>query len=340
LKIEGIAWKPGTVERGRLPAVELSDGTRVSIPVLTVTGKKPGKTLFLSSVMHGQEITGIEVIRRVCREEVQPRELSGRIIAIPIANPLAFHTSSYHTLRYDYQDLNRSFPGDPKGSITLRLADSIWKVAAESDFVIDLHCLPRAMGNGFSVVRPIGTKGVNRKCFEMAKAFSLPIAVSLPGGPEERSLQPGLQARSVVNGIPALLTEMNDWRRISEPTVIAGVKGVLNVLKRFKMLHGRMEKQKGPRMPGVLLRKTLLANKGGIFHPVAKLGDYVKKGTVIARVLNPYGDEVEVFRAPFDSYVCGFPQLENQALATGDYVASLAVRGRMKDYLLTRVSRT
>jgi uncharacterized protein len=110
---------PG-IQFSYLEGMELSDGTSVKIPVITVTGKNTGKTLFLISTLHDQEITGIEIIRRICRERVNPEKLSGRIIAIPIGNPLAYHSSSYHTLRYDYQDLNRSFPGDANGSTTVR----------------------------------------------------------------------------------------------------------------------------------------------------------------------------------------------------------------------------
>jgi uncharacterized protein len=306
-----------------LKGMELSDGTGVKIPLITVTGKNPGKTLFLISTLHGQEITGIEIIRRICRERVDPEKLSGRIMAIPIGNLLAYYSSSYHTLRYDYQDLNRSFPGDPYGSTTVRLANMIWQVASKCDLLIDLHCIPRAMGDGYSIVRPIGTDVVNKMCFEMAEAFGLTISISRPKNIDEVSLYPGLQACAVSAGIPSLLLELNDWRRISASTADAGVKGVLNILKHFGMIEGNPEPQTGKVLTARLLQTMITANSGGILHPIAELGSFIKKDERIARILDPFGDEKEVIAAPFDAYLLAYPQTENQAIATGEYVALL-----------------
>ena len=127
----------------------------------------------------------------------------------------------------------------------MRIANIIWQVASKCDLLIDLHCIPRAMGDGYSIVRPIGTESVNRACFEMAEAFGLTISISKPKNVDEVSLHPGLQACAVSAGIPSLLLELNDWRRISGPTVEAGVKGILNVLRKFGMISGNLEPQIG-----------------------------------------------------------------------------------------------
>jgi predicted deacylase len=323
LSAENFKSSPGTVEFGYLKGIELSDGTKVGIPIISVNGKNPGKTLFLISTLHGQEITGIEIIRQICREIVDPNVLNGRIVAIPIGNPLAFYSSSYHTIRYDYQDLNRCFPGDPNGSTTVRIASMLWQVASKCDYLIDLHCIPQAMGDGYSIVRPIGTDFVNKECFEMAEAFGLTISVSKPKNVDESVLQPGLQACAVSAGIPSLLLELSDWRRITRTTVEAGVKGVLNILKRFGMINGNLEAQSGKVLQTRLIQSMIFSSSGGILHPIAELGDALKRGDKVARILDPFGDEKETITAPNDSYLLAYPQTENQAIATGEYVALL-----------------
>jgi predicted deacylase len=313
----------GTLEFSFLKCIELSDGTDIKLPVITVNGTKPGKTLFLISTLHGQEITGIEIIRRICREEIKPSKLKGRIIAIPIANPLAFNTSSYHTIRYDYKDLNRSFPGDMRGSTTLRIADVIWKVVSKCDMLIDLHCITRALGNGYSIVRPVGNDDINKTCFEMANVFGLTVTVSKPRNVDEVNANPGLQEYAVSKGIPSLLLELNDWRRISGPTVEAGVTGIRNVLVNFGMIRGNLKRQRGKIIRSHLSQKMIMTNSGGIMHPRAELGERLKKGEIVAEILDSFGNIKETIRAPSDCYLLAFPQTENQAIATGEYVALL-----------------
>jgi predicted deacylase len=319
MEMDEISGKPGVLVKGHIKGIELADGTAVNLPVLSLQGRQAGPTLFLISAIHGQEITGIEIIRRIFRKKVNAESLHGRIVAILIGNPLAFYSSSYHTLRYDYQDLNRSFPGDPEGSTTQRLASSIWALASKSDYLIDLHCIPRALGNGYSIVRPVSkNRKINQKCFEMAFAFGLVTTVSIPKNVHETNQVLGLQANAVKAGIPSLLIELNDWRRISESTVRAGVKGILNVMKMIGMIDGNIQKKMNRRVKP-LIQRMIMSTRGGIFHPMAKLGDFVKKGEIVARIDDVFGDTVEQIKAPFDSYVLAYPQTENQAIATGEY---------------------
>lgn len=323
LEIQGVKEIRGSVESGYLKGIELADGTIIRIPIISVTGKKPGKTLFLSSTIHGQEITGIEIIRRLCRERIKPNRLTGRVIAVPISNPLAFNVSSYHTLRYDYQDLNRVFPGDPQGSITQRLAHSIWNVASTADYLIDLHCIPKGMGNGYGVVRPLGKPAVNNEVYKMARALGLTVTISLPKIVKETHEPPGLQAMAVTSDIPALLIELNDWRRISNSTVTAGVTGVLNVMTRLGMIKGRMIKQRNVKTLGPLYQKRIRANRGGILIPVADVGDYVKKDQEVSRIYDAHGNLVERVKAHVTGYVLAYPQMENQTVCEGDQVVTL-----------------
>ena len=85
----------------------------MSTPVLVVNGSKPGPVLCLTAAVHGDELNGIEIVRRVLYN-LNAVKLSGTVIGVPIVNLQGFRRGS----RYlpDRRDLNRFFPGDPRGS--------------------------------------------------------------------------------------------------------------------------------------------------------------------------------------------------------------------------------
>ncbi len=136
-KIGTIAAEPGTTSYGTIKAVETLDGN-VEIPVILVNGTKPGSKLYVGSTIHGNELTGIEVIRRIL-EQIEPGNLSGTLIALPVQNPLAFRASTRMTFLEDI-DANRTFPGKADGGTSERISYILLKIASKSDAVIDLHC--------------------------------------------------------------------------------------------------------------------------------------------------------------------------------------------------------
>ncbi|MEM1995043.1 MAG: succinylglutamate desuccinylase/aspartoacylase family protein [Nitrososphaerales archaeon] len=321
LEIGDIKAASGTKCFGSLGAIELADGSTVKIPLMVVRGVKEGPTLLLISAIHGPEIIGVEIIRRVLREEIDPKTLTGSIIALPVANPLAFQQSSYVTPYYDFYDLNRAFPGDLQGTTTARLAGLIWSAVSKSDYVIDIHAVPNPLGYGYTVVRPIGKVRIDDKALNLAKAFGLTITISKQPRIEESGRLPGLQIVASRSGIPSILVEMNGWRSWSKEAADAGVIGVLNVMKYLKMIRGTLQKQQGVVLPRSLQTQMLFANKGGLIHTEISPGASIKAGDVVARIFNVYGELVENIKTPRDGYLCAYPYMENQAVATGDYVA-------------------
>ena len=321
LKIGDVSVAAGERGFGSLGYVELADGTQVRIPLMIVRGLKRGPSLLLLSTIHGPEILGIEVIRRIIREEVNPKRLVGSILAIPVANPLAFQNASYVTPYFDYFDLNRSFPGDSQGTITVRMADMIWSAVSKSDYIIDIHGVPNAMGHGYTVVRLSGKDSVDKNAIDMARAYGLSIVISEQRRIEEKGRLPGLQALAMHNGIPCILVETSGWRVWSRTAADSGVRGVLNVMKTLGMIPGSVEKQEGFVCPKPLKTHMLFANKGGILHLMKSPGEQIAAGDTVARILNIYGDEVETIKSPKAGYVCAYPFMENQAVAAGEYVA-------------------
>ena len=137
LTINGITVKPGTRVSIDLPTGRLYTHTPLTVPVHVVSGKKAGPRLFISAAIHGDEINGVEIIRRFLKLPALKR-LHGTIIAIPIVN---VHGLINHS-RYlpDRRDLNRSFPGSEKGSLAARLANTFMKeIVEKSTHGIDLH---------------------------------------------------------------------------------------------------------------------------------------------------------------------------------------------------------
>src|SRR5262249_36633153 len=147
-----------------------------SLPVLIANGARPGPTLYLGALIHGNEPGGAEVIRRVVREQVDSSELAGAIIAIPIQNPHAFRTSSYHSID-DGLNANRIFPGDASETLTSRAVAALWARALEqSDYVIDLHC--NAVGSIlFNFVRT-GPSEAGAVSVELSRAHGFTTVIS------------------------------------------------------------------------------------------------------------------------------------------------------------------
>jgi predicted deacylase len=141
--IGSVRAKPGELKRGNLAGVQLRDSTFAPLPLLVANGEMEGSTVTVISTIHGLEIAGIEVIRRVLREQIDLSNLAGTIIAVPVGNPLAFRHLSYVTPQYDFSNMQGSFPGSPKSSTTARITHQISELVLKSDYFIDLHCVPQ-----------------------------------------------------------------------------------------------------------------------------------------------------------------------------------------------------
>jgi uncharacterized protein len=285
---------------------------------------EPGPTLYVGALIHGDEIAGVEVIRRVLREEVDPARMSGAVIAIPVQNPLAFRASSYHSLE-DGLNANRIFPGDHTESLTSRAVAAISKYALDqSDYVLDLHCNARDSVL-FNFTRT-GDFPAAQESVRLSQVFGFTTVLSEAKrhgfGFEERLV--GLMADyTLANGKPTLTVELTPTHDWDEKSIQAGVRGVLNVMRHLKMIDGTVEPQP-PDLPivdkvlGPQLRVT--ANRGGFVQTVEPVGAWVTKGQIVARVRDAWGDVIEEVASPADGYVLAYPHHKNHAAASGDIV--------------------
>ncbi|MFP3949254.1 MAG: succinylglutamate desuccinylase/aspartoacylase family protein, partial [Longimicrobiales bacterium] len=172
---------PGTREHLKLPVARLTTGSLLSVPLEVVHGRKPGRAVWLSGAIHGDELDGVEIIRRVL-DRLRPETLDGTVVAAPIVNVYGFESGS----RYlpDRRDLNRSFPGGKKGSMASRIAHLFMTEVVEScDYGVDFHCGSDQRENLPQVRADLEDEEILR----LALAFGAPVV--LHNSPPDGSLR-------------------------------------------------------------------------------------------------------------------------------------------------------
>jgi len=312
--------KKGEIRFWSAGRLELSDGTKVDIPVVQLKGANAGPTLCLTSGTHGCELTGTGSIIKVTREIINLNELSGKILAVPMVNILAFQHSK-HRAPQDDINLNRVFPGDANGSPSAQIAYAVYKeVVQEADYLIDFHTEPleSALPSCFTVAKREGIKeDVLKKSRELAKIFGFTLLETTASGT--------ITEAAMRDGKPAFTSDLSGpWGTITRGGVISGVRGILNVMRHLRMIEGKIEQHPGiPVLDALKGPVEIRAKKGGIVLALCNGGEFVPKNTPVAKIYNLYGDVVEVVKSPTDGYIFGYPLLQNEAVATGEVVVSV-----------------
>jgi predicted deacylase len=284
--------KPGSRVTVNLPVADLYTSTSLHMPVQVICGRKAGPVLFVSAAIHGDELNGVETIRRLLRLKAL-RSVRGTLLAVPIVNVHGFLNQS----RYlpDRRDLNRSFPGSPKGSIAARLANLFsQQILANADYGIDLHTGAINRSN----LPQIRANLDDAPTLEIANAFGVPVIIN--SNIRDGSLRECASER----GMPMLIYEAGEALRFDETSIRAGLRGILNVMRHIGMLP---EKKKSKRVTPVVARSTqwVRAGTSGIVSRKVRLGSTVAKGQRLATISDPLGDEVEDVTASLDGIVIG-----------------------------------
>ncbi|MCL5951044.1 MAG: succinylglutamate desuccinylase/aspartoacylase family protein [Chloroflexi bacterium] len=321
IRVGDVDAPPGQIQFGGIICAYLPDATPIKIPLIVVNGAREGPVLLVTAALHGIEIGGIEVIRQLTREVVNPQQLRGAIVAAPILNPFAYHAARMNTPQDEY-NLNRVFPGGPDQLLSHRLADLIVsQIVVEADYLIDFHsnvtpAIP------FVIVRRTDPP-MFEKCCKMADAFGV-TTVEMSQQLEQHRTG-SMSDWALAHNIPSIAVELIDTRRLNPAAIKMGVRGVLNVMKALDMLDGKLEEQvELPVRKGHLTRMEITANKGGLVHPAKNAGDSVAKGEVLATLFDPYGDMVDEIKSPVNGFVLAYPLRESQAVATGNMIVFLA----------------
>lgn len=262
-----------------------------------IRGKKDGPTVFVSAAIHGDELNGIEIIRRIRRLSLI-KKIRGTLILIPIVNNYGVQNLS----RYlpDRRDLNRSFPGSSKGSLASRVAEIFYtEVVSKCDLGIDLHTASIHKDN----LPQIRANLDNEFTLALAKNFAAPVIL-------HSELRDGsLRAAVQDNDIPVLLYEAGEALRLDERSIKIGVRGIMNVLRHMQMLPESTRKT--THKPPVITKSSswIRASESGMIQTLKKLGDLVQKDEVIAKIYDLIDDTSYDVLATFDGIIIGKTQI-------------------------------
>ena len=305
----GVEIQKGTTVTVNLELPKLYN-TPTQLPVRVIRGRSKGPVVFISAAIHGDELNGIEIIRRFRKLNILKR-LKGTLILVPIVNVYGVLNLS----RYlpDRRDLNRSFPGSSKGSLAGRIAKVFFdEIVLKCDLGIDLHTASIHKSN----LPQVRTNLENEYTFNLAKVFGAPVVL-------HSELRDGsLRAVAQDKGVPILLYEAGEALRFDETSIRIGVNGIVNVLRANEMLPQLVHKR-APKIPVITKSsKWIRSIESGMLRTIKALGDTVKENEIIAYIDEPLGDESFEVLAPFDGIIIG--KSEIPLVQEGDAVFHIA----------------
>ncbi|MEA2047718.1 MAG: succinylglutamate desuccinylase/aspartoacylase family protein [Campylobacterota bacterium] len=284
--------------------------TPTKLPVRVIRGKKEGPVVFISAAIHGDELNGIEIIRRFRMLSIL-RRLKGTVILVPIVNVYGI----MHLSRYlpDRRDLNRSFPGSKKGSLAGRVANIFFdEIVSKCDLGIDLHTGAIHRSN----LPQVRTNIENEYTFNLAKVFGAPVIL-------HSEIRDGsLRAVAQEKGVPILLYEAGEALRFDESSIRIGVHGIVNVLREINMLP-KISRKKHAKIPVITKSSQWIrASESGMLRTIKALGDTVQKDEIVAFIDEPLDDEYFEIKASFDGIIIG--KSEIPLVQAGDAVFHIA----------------
>jgi len=302
LNLEEILKTKGVKTEGFVNVAIKSDSTYVRIPVFVITGKEDGPTILVDACTHGDEYEGAEAIIRVARG-LEPTDIKGTFIGIPALNLDAFSAVS-RISPLDFTNLNRVFPGNPKGFATQRVADVYMETFVKnSDFIISFH----GGGDVLYLESLVGYQPpvdeLGKKTYEMAKAFGTEVIWRMQNLPFVGVSV--IEAKKL--GIPAILPEIGSHctrQYDRQKNVDLSANGILNVMSYLNMTKEEHVATVSNHIDTEL--NYVHTDFGGLHTPLKKPMEKVKEGEVLASVTDIFGEELGKIYAPFDGIVLGY----------------------------------
>jgi len=320
-ELAGHHIAPGTSETIDIPVSRLSTHTEISMRVRVVHGRYPGPVIFVSGSVHGDEIIGVEVARRLLKE-VSPKRLAGTLLCIPIVNAYGF--VAHQRYLPDRRDLNRCFPGSANGSLAAQLAHRFTQeVIARCSIGIDIHSaglhrenLPQVR---ISDNRPVAA--------ELAQIFGAPAIIV------SKLREGSLRQTAADHNCDVLLMEAGEALRFDELSIRVGVQGILRVMVHLGM-GVKLPRKAGAK--SIQSRRTvwLRAPEGGIFRATKGSGAFVEKDEPVGYLADPFGDMDIPVVSPIAGVIIGRSNLP--VVNQGDalvHVAEVAIPGTASDRL-------
>ena len=293
LTIAGYEVLPGDKTIIGLNVGSLPSDTKIYINVFVFRGEEPGPVMLVLGGIHGDEINGIEIVRRSIESGVYKQITKGTVIAIPLLNVFGFINFSRDV--HDGKDVNRSFPGNSKGSLASRVAHALTNgVLPVVDFGIDFHTGGRGRFNYPQLRCTTGSE----ESFKLARIFGAPYIVEKP------VINKSLREVSGKMGIPMVVYESGESQRLDGHGINFGFDGILNVMRA----HGMIDPvDPVKRQEQVLIRKSawIRASASGIFTWTKKSGEFVQKGEPLGTIKDLFVAREEVISSKRSGYIIG-----------------------------------
>lgn len=319
LTIAGEEIELGERRQLALTVAKLYDFTDMKIPVEVVRGAEDGPTLFISAAIHGDEINGVDIVRRLLKHRLL-KTIKGTLIAIPIVNVFGFNDKS----RYlpDRRDLNRSFPGAEHGSLASQIAYIFrTEIVNQCTHGIDLHTGAIHRRNLPQIRADLSIK----ENLKLATAFGAPVI--LDASPRDGSLREMVDEKK----IPMLLYEAGTALRFDHRAAVIGVEGIINVMRAIGMLPP-LAKVSAPKPYIAKSSQWVRAPISGIFITRKKLGEAVVRGDKLGFITNPFGDYEYAILSPVDGVIIGNSILPLANEGDGIYhIASFDADHKLRD---------
>lgn len=327
MRIAGVEVAPGSMRRHALELTELADGLRVPLPVVLINGARPGPRLYLGAAIHGDEVDGVAILGRALAG-VDPGTLAGSLVCVMVQNPLAFHAdhripvSHYLKSPLDQAPIDAwtCFPGNPDGPFAEQLAARLFELIRSADYAIDVHTPTRGGRYVPITILPPARLGEHaRRAEALGEAFGSGYIIKTEQGMYVRDGILDVEATRA--GVPAFTFEIGEGGRLEPEIVGIGARCIRNAMRYLEMLPG------APEPPGEVIRMRdfigMRSTRGGLLYTECELGARVKKGELLARVVDVYGDDVEHFHAPADGLFVRSTTLST--VAAGERVATVGL---------------
>jgi uncharacterized protein len=293
---------PGEFKEIKINIARLPSRTQIDTPIYVYRGLKDGPVLALTAGMHGDEINGMEIVRRML-EKGYHKVSRGTVVCMPIINVYGF--LNYSRDVPDGKDINRSFPGSKAGSLAARVAYHLMKeVIPFIDYGIDFHT-GGAMRANYPQVRCVMQE---KKNAELAAAFHAPFTIDSPFRPHS------LRQSAAKKGKNIIVYEGGESMRLDQYAIEEGIAGCLRLMKHLKMIDQAPE----PTTKNKIIWNStwIRALNAGLFQTQIKYGSFIEKDQAVGTITDPFGEYKEEIIAPASGYVVGLNN--NPVVNAGD----------------------
>jgi predicted deacylase len=313
LEILGEKIKLGESKIIDFNIANLYTSTKIEIPIIIERAKEPGPTILITAAIHGDEINGVEIVRRLIAHKIN-KPKRGTIICIPILNVFGFLSAA--RAFPDGRDLNRSFPGTKRGSLASRVAYHFTtQILPHADYCLDFHTGGASRFNAAQV----RIKVEDQQLMQLAKVFNAPFTII------SNNLKKTYRSTCNKMGIPIILFEGGKTLESNKQIVNYGLSGTKRILDHLGMLDSKIKVTK-PLKDTVIISRTkwIRAQKSGLIHVKVSCNDKVEKGTLLATITDPYGKMHFNVTAPNNGYIINV----NQAAIVhqGDAIFHISVK--------------